>query len=327
MQRRQILKQLALLPVALQFPTISFANSKFPDGPIQMIVPFAPGGHSSILGRLFSSRFTEHIKAPVIIMNKPGAGGAVAAEFVARSEPNGQILIFHASSSSIYSALSRRPAPYDPVNSFENVGLVGIAPFVLAVSEKSPFKSLTELVEYARKNPGKLSYGSAGLGSSTNVAGERLKIIGGNLDILHVPYKGAGPAIVDTIGQMVDCTIDNYITTLKLHNEKRLRILAVFADHRSEAAPDIPTAKEQGIDMVGNTFNLVSAPKGTPKEVVDILAKALHETMQEKPLIQGMKDLGMEPVLDSTPESTKKFIADQVAIIDEVIKKANLYVS
>ena len=327
MKKRETLKRLALLPFALQLPAVSFAQKKFPDGPIEMVVPFAPGGHSSILARLFSSRFTEHLNTPIIILNRPGAGGAVGAESVVRATPDGKTLIFHASSSSIYSALSRRPPPYDPVTSFEHVGLVGLAPFVLAVSEKSAFKSLADLVEYARKNPGKLSYGSAGLGSSTNVAGERLKIIEGNLDILHVPYGGAGPAIVDTISQVVDFTIDNYISTLNLHNQGRLRILAVFADQRSEAAPDIPTAKEQGIDMVGNTFNLVSAPRGTSKEIIDILAKALHESMQEESLIKGMKELGMDPVLDSTPESTAAFITEQAAIVGDVVKKANLYVS
>lgn len=166
MKKRETLKRLALLPFALQLPAVSFAQKKFPDGPIEMVVPFAPGGHSSILARLFSSRFTEHLNTPIIILNRPGAGGAVGAESVVRATPDGKTLIFHASSSSIYSALSRRPPPYDPVTSFEHVGLVGLAPFVLAVSEKSAFKSLADLVEYARKNPGKLSYGSAGLGAA-----------------------------------------------------------------------------------------------------------------------------------------------------------------
>jgi len=327
MNRGDVLKMIGSLSIAsgVTLPYNVFARS-FPSGVIDLVVPFAAGGHSSVLGRIFSEHYSKYIDNTVIVTNKGGGGGLIGADHVIRSAPNGQRLAFHASSSVLYSAVTRRPQPFDPIKDFDHIGVVAIAPYVIAVKGDSPFNDLNELVAYAKENPGELSYGSAGTGSSTHIAGERFKLATGT-DLMHVPYKGAAPSIVDTISGVIDAVIDNFVTTLGPHQNGQLKILAVFSDERSDLAPDVPTAKELGIDFAGETFNIVSAPKGIPVEIMEILSDALQKTMRDDEVIQQYTKLGVQPVSDSTPEKAERFMQEQLDLVVPIIKDQNLYVS
>ena len=321
MKRRSFLQALPLTAAGL---SVAQAQDAFPSKPIRMVVAFAAGGPADIFARVFAQPFGEALGQPVVIDNRSGGGGAVGSQAVIAAPADGYTLIFHSSSSAVYSAITREPHPFDPVKAFDPVALVGISPFVLAVGPNVKAATLAQLVEQAKRNPGAMSYGSAGTGSSIHVVGELFKQRAGNLQITHVPYRGSGPAINDTMAGTVDFTIDTYSTLLQNHRSGRMRILAVLADKRSAVAPEIPTAREQGIDVAGYTYNLVSAPARTPADRIERLAAAAQKVMNTPAMLAKVREMGIEPVIDSGPRQTREFIAREVATFTPVIKAAKI---
>ncbi len=302
------------------------ASQAFPNAPIQMVVPFAPGGTTDTFARLFSQHFGEQLGVPVIVVNQPGGGGQVATRALQRAAPDGYTVLFQSPTSGVTGPLTRKELPYDPVDGFSHIAILGMTPIVLAVSNKSGVQSLAELVEHSKKSPNGTSYATGGVGGGPHLSVELLKKRTEGLNALHVPYRGAGPAIQDLISGEVSFMPDTFTSLLPLHQADRVKIIAVFDDERSSVAPDIPTAREQGVDIVTRIANYIVAPPGTPKERLDILAAAAREAMKNPAITEKLNSLGYRPITDSTPESARGFIADEVTLWKPVIQDAGITV-
>lgn len=276
--RRAVLSLFAA--VSLASPLASVA-ADYPARPIRMVVPFPPGGATDVVSRKLALAMEKELGQPIIVDNRGGAGGIIGAEAVAKAEPDGYTILsttagIHIVNPAIYSKL-----PYDPVKSFEPVSQFLAAPLALVVLTKSPFKTLQELIDYAKKNPGKLSYGSAGSGSSLHQNGEMFKHAAG-LDILHVPYKGAGPAVTDFRGGRVDMMWSYVGSVLPNVKNGDYRMLAIGSPKRLPVIPDTPTVAEvlKQPDYDADTWTGLAVPVGTPPAIVARLNKAANAALE-----------------------------------------------
>jgi tripartite-type tricarboxylate transporter receptor subunit TctC len=316
MNRRQFLISAS---AAMTLPIPAFG---FPDRPIKLIVPFSPGGATDVVGRLWAERMKAKF-GTVVTENKGGGGGVIGATEVARSTPNGETLLFgNTSTQVLIPAIADKP-PYDPVKDFQAVYIMAIAPTSIVVHESVPAKTLKELIDYAKANPSKLSYGSAGAGTITNLAGELFKQLIGVPTITHIPYKGAAPGIADLASGHIPMMTPNVGgPLLQFHRTGKVRILAISANKRLQAAPDIPTTAEAGLPgMVAANFNGLFAPAGVPKDIVTALADATKKAMADKQVQDLLIKSGFEPVTDSGPEAAQKEVADEYARWVPIIKK------
>jgi tripartite-type tricarboxylate transporter receptor subunit TctC len=319
MTRRDFLKysSASLAAAALSVPAFGF-----PDRPIKLLVPFSPGGATDVVGRLWAERMKNKF-GTVVVENKGGGGGVIGATEVARSTPNGETLLFGNSSTQvIIPAIADKP-PYDPVKDFQAVYMLAISPTCIVVHESVPAKSLKELIAYAKANPTKLSYGSAGAGTMTNLAGELFKELIGVPQITHIPYKGSAPGVTDLAAGHIPMMTPNVGgPLLQFHRTGKVRILAIAANKRLAAAPDIPTAIEAGLPgMVAANFNGLFAPAGVPKNVIKMLADETLAMMADSKIQESMIKSGFEPVTDSGPEPAQKEVADEYARWVPIIKK------
>jgi tripartite-type tricarboxylate transporter receptor subunit TctC len=321
MNRRQSLTLgLALVAATALSPIEAFAQEQYPTRPIRLVVPFPPGGVVDTIGRLWADKVGPSL-GTIVIDNRGGAGGVIGAAEVARARPDGYtVLIGNTSTQVLNPAVMRRP-PYDPVKEFVTVDMIALSATSILVHPSMPARTLKQLISYARANPGKLSYGSAGAGTVTNLAGEMFKQRAGGLDIVHVPYKGVGLATADLLGGYIPMMTPNVTAQLlNLHRSGKLRILAVNAPTRLKAAPDIPAAVEILPDMIAQLFSGLFVPAGTPKPIIERLSqvtrKALSEESFQKTLIQS----GFEPVLDSSPEKAQRFVDQEHKRLMPLIK-------
>jgi tripartite-type tricarboxylate transporter receptor subunit TctC len=297
----------------------AFAQSRFPDRPIRLVVPFAPGGDGDIMGRLWAKYAAPHLGGTIVVENKAGAGGAIGAGEVARSRADGYTLLLGTTTTQIIGPAASPNPPYDALKDFALVGMVSMNPTCIIVNPGVPANSLKELVSLVKANPGKYTYGSAGPGTITNLTGELFKLQGGRLEMEHVPYKGGGPAMQDLIaGHIPVITPILSSAVLAQHRAGRARILGVNSDRRLKTAPDIPTSVEAGVpDMRVQVFNGVFAPAGTPRELVQALREATLKARAEPAFLQDLEKAGAE--LFSAP-SEEKFVAEEVARWTQVIK-------
>src|SRR4051795_2365485 len=319
MNRRSFLSRAlaSLAAVTLPFP----AFAAFPERPIKLIVPFSPGGATDVVGRLWAERVKAKF-GTVVTENKGGGGGVIGAAEVARSRPNGETLLFGNSSTQvIIPAIAEKP-PYDPVKDFQAVYIMAISPTSIVVHESVPVRTLKEFIDYARANPTKLSYGSAGAGTMTNLSGELFKELIGAPEITHIPYKGSAPGVTDLAAGHIPMMTPNVGgPLLQFHRAGTVRILAIAAKQRMKAAPDIPTAIEAGLPgMVAANFNGLFARAGTPRPILDQITQLTRAAMAEA---EGQKSLIMaafEPIRDSGPEEASSMVADELARWVPIIK-------
>ena len=271
------------------------------------------------------------MKAPlgtVVVENKGGGGGAIGATEVARSTPDGHTLVFgNTSTQVLIPAIAAKP-PYDAVKDFSGVYIVCISPTSIVVNESVPAKTLQELIAYAKANPTKLSYGSAGAGTMTNLAGELFKQLIGVKDITHVPYKGAAPGVTDLAAGHIPMMTPNVGgPLLDFHRAGKVRILAINSTQRIKAAPDIPTAIEAGLTgMVAANFNGVFAPAGVPRPIIDQIAQHTRAIMAEGDVQKALIQSGFEPVTDSGPDETNKVVASELARWTPIMKSTGFTV-
>ncbi|HWP26627.1 MAG TPA: tripartite tricarboxylate transporter substrate binding protein [Xanthobacteraceae bacterium] len=296
----------------------------YPERNIRLIVPFSPGGATDVVGRLWADRM-KPLFGTVVVENKGGGGGVIGATEVARSAPDGHTFLFGNTSTQVLIPSIAKPPPYDPLKDFAAVAIMCYAPNSIVVHESVPAKTLAELIAYAKANPGKLSYGSAGVGTMTNLAGELFKQLIGVSDITHVPYRGAAPGLKDLAGGIIPMMTPNVGgPLLQLHNTGKVRILAVTSERRLKIAPDIPTAIEAGLPgMVAVNFNGLFAPAGVPKPIIDRIAKATLDAMKDEAFQQPMITSGFEPILDAGPEAATKMVADEIRRWLPVMQRAN----
>ncbi len=297
------------------------AAQAWPAKPIKWVVPFAPGGTTDILARTVGDKLSVALGQPVIIENKPGAGGGVGAEFTAKAAPDGYTIMggtisTHAINASLYSKL-----PYDPVKDFAAVTLIARVPNMLVINPSIPAKDVRELIVLLKANPGKYSFASSGNGTSQHLSGELFKSMAG-VEMQHIPYKGSPPALQDVMGGQVAMTFDNITTAWPLAKDGRLRALAVTTAKRSPIAPDVPTLAESGLPgfEVGS-WQGVFAPAGTPPEIVKRLNAEIVKILNQPDVREKLLALGAEPVGNS-PEEFSAMVKAEVVKWSDVVRKS-----
>src|SRR5688572_3385061 len=296
----------ALVIAALAFVAAApraHAQGKYPERPVRLVVPFAPGGQNDLIGRRWAQKITP-VLGQVIVENRAGAGGVIGAAEVARAKPDGYTLLLSNTTTQVINPVAMTSPSYDPVKDFAPVAIITIVPTAITVHPSLPARSVKQLIALAKAAPGKLSYGSAGAGTITNLTGELFKAQGGGLDIVHVPYKGAGPGLQDLVAGHIPIYTPILSTApLSYHRAGRLRMPAVCSEARVQAAPEIPTAIESGMPrMVVQAFNAVLAPAGTPRAIVEQVHQATLKIMGDAELQKDIQADGAEPVTDSSPE-------------------------
>jgi len=317
MQRRHLLGTAAAVLVA---PAIVRAQSKYPDRPVRLVIPFPPGGPTDIIGRMVAERLSAVLGQQVIPDNKGGAAGAIGSVEVKNAKPDGYTLLFATSSTHAINPTTMVRPSYDAVKDFAPVSSICVNPVVLIAHPSMP-DTLKGLIALMKDNPGKYSYGSSGAGGIAHLAGELFKSMAGGLNVVHVPYRGSGPALQDMLAGQTAWMMETVSTSLQLHRSGKLRILGFGHANRAAIAPDIPTMIEAGVPgYEAYTFNLVVAPAGTPPDIVDTLSQATRKIMSDKTTIKALEDIAAIPMPDSTPASTAKFIADEIAKWAPVIK-------
>jgi tripartite-type tricarboxylate transporter receptor subunit TctC len=326
MKRRDLLALgLASISAHALAPVQAFTQSSYPDRPIKLLVPFVPGGVVDALGRLWTEKVKAHLGS-VYVENQGGAGGVIGAQEVARAATDGYTLLLGNTSTQVLTPAGMAKPPYDAVRDFAPISIIAITATSLVVHPSVPAKTLKELIDYARASPGKLSYGSAGAGTLTNLTGEMFKHLIGVNDIVHVPYKGAGPGIADLVSGHIPLMTPNVTgQLLELHRVGKVRILVVTSPTRLKGAPDIPTAVESGLpDMVAQLFIGLFAPAGTPKLIIDRIAQATTAVMADKDFQSTLVKSGFEPVVDSDPEKARQFISGEAIRWPPILKAAGM---
>jgi len=312
---RHAAMMLALLPVAV-------AAQNFPVKPVRMVVGQAPGGATDVVARLVAPKFGEQLGQTVVVENRTGAAGSIGATFVARSPADGYNLLVVSSSYAINPGLYK-DLPFDPVKDLVPVTLIAEAPFLLVVHPSMPVRSVKELVTMAKARPGTLNFASGGNGSSGQLAGELFKNLAG-VDIVHVPYKGAGPALIDVIAGQVHMTFSSVLSTLGHVKNGRLRALGVTSTRRSAAAPDLSTIAEAGVkDYSRTTWYGLLAPAGTPAAVIEKLVGDMQKAVESPEIRNHLLRDGAEPVA-GTSKQFQAFLAAEMSRAREIIQRAKV---
>ena len=294
----------------------------YPTKTVRMIMPFPPGGPTDIVGRLVAAKLSEQIGQTVVADSRPGASGNVGLEIAAKSPPDGYTIVLSspviALSPLLYGKLN-----YDPHKDLVPIALVGALRNVFVVHPSVPAKNLKEFIQIARRNPGKLNYGSGGIGTTTHLAPELLKSLE-KLNIVHVPYKGSGLALIGLASGQVDMEVLAVPAALAQIQVGRVRALAVLSPARQSDLPDVPTAREQGFDNFDiSVWYGMLAPAGTPREIISRLNGELVKAVSAPDMKPRFAQAGVEP-LTSTPEEFGQFIKSEAARFDKVIKEAGI---
>jgi tripartite-type tricarboxylate transporter receptor subunit TctC len=295
---------------------------EYPTRPIRLIVASSPGSGVDTVGRIVGQRIGDVMGAQVFVDNRAGGGGSIGVQAVAKSAPDGYTLLMAAPSFTINASLMR-PPPYDVVRDFAPVGRATTGQYIIVVHPSLPVTSVKELIALARSRPGQLNFGSGGNGNSTHLCAEYFKSLA-KIDMMHVPYKGSGPAIVDLLAGQIHLMFANITAGLPQVKAGRLRALATSGDTRSHAAPNLPTVAESGIPgyVVTSWFG-VMAPARTPQEIVGKLSGALHGAMRAKDLLEKLAGEGAEPA-PTGPAEFGRLVASEVQTWAKVIKAAGL---
>jgi tripartite-type tricarboxylate transporter receptor subunit TctC len=317
---RDPIQLLATLTLALICGAASAQN--FPTKTITIVVPTAAGGANDAMSRIIAQSLSVRVGQSVIVENKAGANGAIAAEYVARAPADGHTILFgYIATHGINPALQK--LKYDPVADFEPIGLVANSPTLMVVNNAVNIKTAPELVALAKSKPGTMSYASAGKGTGPHLTGELFKLATG-ADLLHVPYKGSAPAILDTIGGTTQVMFPSLFTAYPQVKGGKLKAVAIAGEKRSSVMPEIPTLAEQGIKDVNMTqWYALFAPAKTPKAVIERLNRELNAVLADKGNIKKIEDQGAE-VETSTPEQLKTLVQKEVARWKLVVEKAQI---
>lgn len=295
-------------------PGAAQAQDKFPERPLRLVVPFAPGGVNDIIGRRWAQEMSRALGHNIIVENRSGASGAIGAMEVVRAKPDGYTLLIANTTTHVLNPLGNPKLGYDPLKDFTALGIITLVPTGVAVHPSLPVKNLKGLIAFAKKNPGQLSFGSAGTGSITHLTGELFKKLNGGLNIVHVPYKGAGPGLTDLVaGHIPMYTPTISPAPLEYHKAGRIRMLAICAEERLKAVPDVPTAPEAGMpELVVQAFNAIFMPAGVPRPMVDVLGQANRKVLANAGMQDFLRKAGAEPVTASSPERAAQFIQKEL---------------
>ena len=320
--RRRFTAGLLAAGASVALPTAEAQT--WPARPIRVIVPYTPGGFTDVTARLVAQKLQERLGQPVAIDNKPGANSIIGVDLIAKAPPDGHtigvVIAAYAANTTLYPKL-----PYDPKKDLIPVSLIGVAPLMAAVNTNAPFKTAAELVAYARRNPGKISFGSSGNGSAAHLTTEFLKAHTGTF-MVHIPYRGAAPALNDLMGGQIQLFFDAASGLIGPGKSGQVRVIGVASDRRLPAAPDVPTFIEQGLaGFTGSTWAGVLAPAGTPREIVKRIADEVARIVRMDDVKARLEAMGTIPV-GSTPEEFQTFLDAETAKWGQVIRNAKVTV-
>jgi tripartite-type tricarboxylate transporter receptor subunit TctC len=311
--RRRLL-HLAAGVSALSALSLTASAENYPARPIRLVVPFPPGGAFDTIGRPWAEQMKSRL-GTIVIENIGGGGGSVGAAQASRARPDGYTLLLGGATTHITEALLKNRPQFDPLKELEPISGIAITAFALAVHPSVPVNDLSELIAYAKANPGKMSYGTAGTGSLNHLTAEAFKLKVDLPDLIHVPYRGAGPAIADILAGQIPMIVPAMTNlVLELHRAGKLRVLAVTHGTRLAAAPELPTAVEQGLtDLVTPNFIGVFAPAGTPNAIIDQVAKANLALLADEDYRQLLVSGTFEPHGGLNPDAYRRYVEGEVA--------------
>ena len=304
------------------------ADEQYPNRPVRIVVPFSAGGPTDIVGRIIGAKLGELLGQQFFVENKVGAGGNIGADMVAKSPPDGYTLLVatvstHAINPGLYGKM-----PYDPVRDFSPVAQVGVTPTLLGVHPSVPATDIKSLVALVQQNPGKYTYGSSGLGSILHLCGEQFKALAGGLDIQHVPYRGSAPMMGDLVAGQISMAFDATPTAMPQAQTGAIRALGAGMAQRMRAMPALPTLQEQGLEgFECYTWNAILAPAGTPQPVIDRLAEAIRQALDDPTVFRRLQEAGVDPTLGRGPKETADFIAAELAKWAPIIKMSGAVVN
>lgn len=306
--------------IALTFLCLPAAAQTYPAKQVRLVVPYAAGSGGDIIGRVFAVKLGQNWSQQVLIDNRPGAGGGIGSELVAKSAPDGHTLLLGASSShainvSLYSKLS-----YDPVKDFAPIALLVRAPNVLAAHPSVPVRNVKDLIALAKSRPGQLTYGSSGNGTSNHLSGELLKHMAG-IDIVHVPYKGSPQSLTELMGGQLSIVFAPMLTAMPHFKSGRIKPLAVTTAQRTVVAPELPTIAESGVPGYdSHAWFGILAPAGTPREIVTRLNKENLAILAQPDVRESLKQQGADPADPNTPEQFASYIQSEINKWGKIIR-------
>ena len=318
--RRRFHLSTAAAAASLALP--SFAQGAWPSKPIRVIVPFTPGGFTDQMARLVQIGLQQRLGQPVVIDNKPGANSLIGVDAIAKAAPDGStfgvVIAAYAANTTLYPKL-----PYDPRKDLMGVSLMGVSPLLAAVNNDAPFKTGRELIDYARANPGKISFGSSGNGSAAHLTTELWKSLTQTY-MIHIPYRGAVPALTDLMGGQIQLFLDAPTGLINQAKAGKVRLIGVAGERRLPAVPDVPTFVEQGFaGMIGSTWAGMLAPAGTPPEIVKRMSDEIARIIKSDETRARLEAMGTFPA-GSTPQEFDAFITAETAKWAKVIQTAGV---
>lgn len=298
-------------------------TASWPQKPIRWVIPYTPGGLTDSVTRMTLQKLQENTGWTIVLDNKPGANSLLGSELVARAQPDGYtfltVLAAHAANATLYAGRTS----FDPVKSFAPVSLVGTTPLILTASNDFPAKNVKELIDYAKANPNKVSFGSSGIGAAAHLTSEFLKLQT-NTQMVHVPYKGTAPALQDLIGNSIQILVDTPVSLMPHVRSGKIKALGMFSSKRIPSAPEVPTLAEAGgPPLDSSTWVLFLAPVGVPKEIVQRVSQETSRALQSADLRARFDALGLDPV-GSTPDQASLFLQDEIAKWSKVITAAGV---
>ena len=299
------------------------AMAQYPTKPLRMLVGFPPGGANDIVARIAAQKLSETLGQPVVVENRPGNAGVVAAEALAKATPDGYTLMLGSTGTNAIAPALNSKLPYDPVNAFTPVGLIGVAPSAMVVNAAVAAQSVREFIALARSRPGKLTYASSGNGTTLHLGGELFKLMAG-VDLVHIPYKGNAQALNDVVGGQVDMIFSALPPALPLAKAGKVRILGVAIPERLRSMPEMPTVAEQGLPGYEmSTWYGVFAPAGSPPEAVEKLGVELRRAVADLKVREQIIAQGIEPV-SNTPAEFRTFVNAELEKWARVVKAAGV---
>jgi tripartite-type tricarboxylate transporter receptor subunit TctC len=320
--KRSLLHRLALIgPAALAASLAgpSLGQSAYPERPITLMVPFPAGGSTDLVARVVAERMGTELGQPIIVENRGGAGGNIGSAAVAKADPDGYTILMGTVATHALNPALYRKMPYDAVADFAPVALLVVVPNVLVVNPDFPAKNVQELITLLKEKPGEYSYASSGNGTPLHLSGELFKTMAG-VDMVHIPYKGAGPALIDVMGGHVPIMFDNLPSSTEHIRAGKLRGLAVTTAQRAPSMPDLPTVAESGLPGYETyTWNALFAPAGTPREIIDRLNTAARAAVADPKVQAKLQDVGAMPK-GSTPEELASHVQAELAKWAPIVK-------
>jgi tripartite-type tricarboxylate transporter receptor subunit TctC len=307
---RRMILALAVLTLAAVLMPVGARAQTYPTNPIRLVVPFAPGGGADLMARILADPLSKRLGQPIVIENKPGGGATLGADLVAKAAPDGYTLLWTTPGPQITNPYLMPKLPYDPFRDFTAVATVVTAVNVLVVTPRLPVKSVSELIAYAKANPGKLNFSSAGVGASSHLSGELFKMMAG-IDIVHVPYRGSGPSLQDLLAGNVQMAIDTVAVLLPHIQSGALRGLAVATPQRNPSLPDLPPIADTLPGFDGSSINYINGPAGLPQPIVERLNREINAVLSDPEVRKRMEVAGFTPIVESQPALVRRIAEEQ----------------